>query len=146
MQIRAFALVALLVGSGGVHAQFGMSPMMSMMSAQSFQPQTMMNPYLNPMAANNPYLNPRAGMSSLYMMMAPTTPAYAGYGQLAAPTQTGTHVLLSNDAYSAGYPARCQVIPDDAKLLAITRCGNKPSGESPTSTQRCTLGTRINPV
>ena len=72
----------------GMMAAPMMMPMgSSMMSAQMYQPQSMMNPYLNPMAANNPYLNPSAGKSNPFMMMQPAAPAYGGYGRPAAPTQ-----------------------------------------------------------
>ena len=75
----------------------------SMVPAQTYNPQAMMNPYLNPMAANNPYLNPMAGRGNPYgmpaapaynaapsffpmMPAAPApSPAYGGYGMPAAP-------------------------------------------------------------
>ena len=95
MRFRNFAFAAFLIGTGSAHAQFGMSQMMNpmganMMSGQRYQPQSMMNPYLNPMAASNPYLNPSAGMANPIMMMQPKAPAYGGYGMPAAPAQAAS--------------------------------------------------------
>ena len=79
-------------GIGGMNpmamaAPMGMmaAPMMmpmgaSMMSAQMYQPQAMMNPYLNPAAASNPYLNPSAGRVNPFVGIVPPSAAPAPSG------------------------------------------------------------------
>lgn len=119
MQIHKLSLVVLLIGAGSAQAQFGMNPMSmiapmgmasmggmmnplgmmaaplimpmgaNMLSAQRYQPQSMMNPYLNPMAASNPYLNPSAGMANPFMMMQPAASGYGGYGRPPTPGYGG---------------------------------------------------------
>ena len=89
----------------------------NMLSAQMYRPQSMMNPYLNPMAASNPYLNPSAGMANPYMMMQPTaqvyggSPAYGGYGVSAAPAQAPRSFFPMMPATPAAKPAPAQALP-----------------------------------
>lgn len=145
MHIRNYALAALLVGAGSAQAQFGMSQAMNpvammnplamlapvgmmaapvllplganMLSAQTYRPQSMMNPYLNPMAASNPYLNPSAGMANPFMMMQPTapayvgSPAYGGYGVSAAPPQAPRSFFPTMPATPAAKPTPAQALP-----------------------------------
>lgn len=86
----------------------------NMMSAQMYNPQAMMNPYLNPMAAGNPYLNPNAGMNPFAMMQQPS----AGYGMPAAapmpffpPMPTAPAPTYGGYAPSSPAPAQAAPMP-----------------------------------
>ncbi len=79
--------LAILAPLGMMAAPIIMPLGANLLSGQGFQPQSMMNPYLNPMAASNPYLNPTAGMINPFMMMQPPASGYGGYGRPAAPAQ-----------------------------------------------------------
>ncbi|MFO7543032.1 MAG: hypothetical protein R6W97_09555 [Thiobacillus sp.] len=106
MHARKLALVALLIGSGHAHAQFGMQqPMVNplallaplgmmaapalmplganLMAPQMYNPQAMMNPYMNPMASGNPFMMMQPAPA--YGYGRPAAPAFGGWGMPAAP-------------------------------------------------------------
>lgn len=133
--------LAILAPLGMMAAPIIMPLGANLLSGQGFQPQGMMNPYLNPMAAGNPYLNPSAGMVNPFMMMQPPASGYAGYGRPAAPAQAPQlpffPMLPAPDVAPVAAPAPQNVAPaaastpfDPAMWLRMMGGGMAPAPES----------------